>query len=91
MKREQGKGFSISQRSKSFKHAVEGVMYAFRTQHNLWIHFIAGIAVVLLGLALRVSITEWCFLIFAIGIVVISELFNTAFECLTDLLSPDFH
>lgn len=35
--------------------------------------------------------TEWLFLIFAIGIVLITEALNTAFEIDIDLTSPTYH
>lgn len=34
---------------------------------------------------------EWIVIVFCIGLVFISELFNTAIEKLTDLISPDFN
>ncbi|MCD4790225.1 MAG: diacylglycerol kinase family protein [Bacteroidales bacterium] len=83
------KKFSVKKRLLSFKYAFRGIGFMIQTQHNAWIHLIATIIVVFLGVALKVSLTEWCLLIFAIGIVLSSELFNTSIEFLTDLLSPE--
>lgn len=83
--------FTFHKRVKSFLNAKEGLKHVFMTQHNFWIHIVAAIAVISLGFILRVSITEWCFLIFAVGFVLVAEVFNTAIESLTDLVSPDFH
>lgn len=82
--------FSVKKRLLSFKYAFSGIGFMIQTQHNTWIHIIATIIVVFLGVALKVSLTEWCLLIFAIGIVLSSELFNTSIEFLTDLLSPEY-
>ncbi len=84
------KKFSVKKRLLSFKYAFRGIGFMIQTQHNAWIHLIATIIVVFLGVALKVSLTEWCLLIFAIGIVLSSELFNTSIEFLTDLLSPEY-
>ncbi len=85
------KSFNVSDRKKSFLHAIVGLKYIFATQHNFRIHSIATILIVSLGLLYGISITEWCFLIFSIGFVLAAEAFNTAIECVTDLASPDFH
>ncbi len=62
-----------------------------QSQHNAWIHLLATIAVCSLALLFRVTASEWCLLVLAIGSVWTSEAFNTALECLTDVLSPEFH
>lgn len=85
------KSFSISNRLKSFGFAIEGIITFFKTQHNAWIHAFATVIVVVLGFALSVNNTEWCFLITAIALVFISEMLNTAIEFLTDIVSPDYN
>lgn len=57
-------------------------------EHNAWIHFLAAIIVIVLGIVYRVSITEWCFLIMSIGFVFFGETVNSSIEELTDLVSP---
>jgi len=85
------KSFSISNRIKSFGFAIEGILTFFKTQHNAWIHAFATVIVVVLGFALNVNNTEWCFLITAIALVFISEMLNTAIEFLTDIVSPHYN
>lgn len=87
----ENKPFRISDRIKSLGFAIEGIGTFFRTQHNAWIHIAAAIAVVVTGFLLKVNTTEWCWLISAIAIVLIAEMFNTAIEFLTDLASPEIH
>lgn len=52
-----------------------------------------GIAllVIVLGFYFNVSSLEWIALVFAIGLVFISEAFNTAIEIDIDLTSPEYH
>ncbi len=83
--------FSIVQRLKSFGYAFNGLKHAVITQHNMWIHLVAAVLVVLFGFLLKVSPTEWLLLVFAIGLVISTEIINSAIELLTDLVSPDEH
>lgn len=81
--------FSFKDRIRSFRFAFNGLFYAFKTQHNIWIHTIITVFVITISILLNISIYEWCFIIFAIGLVFSAELINTAIEKLTDLVSPD--
>jgi diacylglycerol kinase (ATP) len=49
------------------------------------------VAVVLTGWYVGVTRAEWCWIAFACMAVWSAEAFNTAIECLTDLVSPEFH
>ena len=84
-----GKPFQIKDRIKSFGYAFKGMGYVIRTQHNIWIHFLISFAVLAFGFWLNISKTEWLFVVFAIGFVLVSELFNTAIEVLVDMVSPE--
>lgn len=83
--------FRISDRIKSVGYALEGVVVFFKTQHNALIQTIFAVAAIILGCIWEISATEWCFLIFAIALVFITEMLNTAIEFLTDLASPNIH
>ena len=73
----------------SFKYAIEGFISSFKTERNMKIHVLAMVLVVLLGLYLKISIMEWCFITLAIALVIGSELFNTAIETIVDMVSPE--
>ena len=85
------KAFSIGDRILSFGFAIQGLITFFKTQHNAWIHLLASVVVVTAGFVLKVSSTEWCWLILSIGFVFVAEMFNTSIEFLTDLVSPRYH
>jgi diacylglycerol kinase (ATP) len=80
--------FNIAARLRSFRYAGRGVGYFLRLEHNAWIHGAATIAVIGLGVGLRVSAADWRWLIVAIAMVLAAEALNTAFERLCDLVSP---
>ncbi len=72
---------------KSFGYAFEGLLTAVKTECNFKIHLVAAVLVVILGLYLGLSDMQWCLVAFAIGFVLVSELFNTAVERLSDAVS----
>src|SRR6185295_9784780 len=61
------------------------------SQHNAWIHALATILVVAASCYFQLTRAEWCWIIVAIISVWSAEAFNTAFEFLTDVASPEFH
>jgi diacylglycerol kinase len=83
--------FSLSDRGRSFVFAGRGMTVMIRSQHNAWIHLLATVVVVGLGLLLGLSRLEWCAILVAIMIVWVSEAFNTAIELLADVVSPKLH
>jgi len=85
------KRFSIVARAKSFSCAFRGICLLVKTQHNSWIQITFAILVLFLGVSLKISETEWIFMVLSIGLVLISETFNTAFEFDIDLTSPTYH
>jgi len=76
---------------KSFGYAFRGVAYATRTQLNFRIHMVAMAAAVALGYFLKISAMEWLWIALCIAIVLITEIFNTMIEALTDLVSPGYN
>ena len=74
---------------RSFRYAFDGLIYAFKTQLNFKIHCLAAVLVVVFGLCVKLSLTDWLWIFFAIGLVMIMELLNTAIEVLVDLVSPE--
>ncbi len=69
---------------KSFAYALAGIRVAFRSEQSFRIHSLAAVGAIAAGLFLGISTTAWSFVIFAIGFVLVAELFNTAVERLGD-------
>ena len=74
-----------------FLNAFRGLYVVFQTTRHLFIHIITALVVIILGFYFSVSSFEWIALVFAIGFVVVSEIFNTAIEIDIDLTSPEYH
>jgi diacylglycerol kinase len=76
---------------KSFKYALRGFSGVAITQPNFIIHLLAIAVVFVVGYYQKISHVEWGLVVLAIGLVLISEIFNTAVEWLGDLISPDYN
>jgi diacylglycerol kinase (ATP) len=85
------KPFSIQARLKSFVYAYEGIKAFLRFEAQALIHMLAAILVIIAGFYFKINTNEWIAVVFAIGIVVVSEMLNTAIEKLTDMVSPEIH
>lgn len=85
------KSFSFRQRLRSFRYAFRGISFMIKTQHNFWIHLVIAVLVIIAGFLFCISLPEWALIIFAIGLVLSAEAFNSAIEQLTDLTSPDIN
>lgn len=59
--------------------------------HNAWLHAAATMVVIVAGFILRLTQTEWCWIVLAVVGVWMAEALNTAFELLCDVASPQFH
>lgn len=79
--------FSIRGRIKSFRFAWEGIASFFLQEHNAWLHFMATVAVFTLSALVGVTKNELLALVFAIGFVWVSEMFNTCIERVMDFVS----
>ena len=55
------------------------------------IHCVATVVVVLAGIWLGLSRTEWCICQILFGLILGLELVNTAVEAVVDLASEDYH
>ena len=75
----------------SFKYAFEGIIQTYKGEQNLKIHTFIAIPVVVFGFFLKISTVEWFACLILIGLVLMSEFFNTAIEYVVDLASPKIH
>jgi len=83
--------FSFNARLKSFRSAFSGLYVLLKYEHNSRIHLFILILVLIAGLILRISLSDWMAIIFVSGLVFISECFNTAVEYLSDIISPGYN
>ncbi len=90
-KEKESSSFSLVKRAKSFVHAGRGIKIFIKTTHNEWIHIVVAVVVIVLGFYFDLHEAEWGLIVFAIGMVMTAEAFNTAIEIDIDLTSPEYH
>jgi diacylglycerol kinase (ATP) len=74
----------------SFNYAIEGMVYALRTQRNMRLHALAAIIVLAASLFFRIGRFEFIAILFAIAFVFMAELANTALEAAVDVATQSF-
>ncbi len=73
----------------SFVDAGRGFVTVFRTEWNFRIHLGISALVTLSGFVFRIGAGEWIALLLSAGLVLVSEIFNTVIEYLSDTLHPE--
>lgn len=74
----------------SVDYAIRGIVYSLRTQRNMRLHVLAAALVFVAALVLGVTGLELIALVFAVGLVLVCELINTAVETTVDLATDTF-
>lgn len=75
----------------SFRHAWEGLCYAFTEHPNFVIHSSFSVLVTIIGLLFNINMFEWLILISTITVGLVIELLNTAIESTVDLITDKYH
>lgn len=79
------------------KKGFIGLSYAWNglkiiiKERNFRIHLIATLFVIGAGLYFNLNVIEWAIVILVIGIVLISEIFNSVIEQIIDHVKPEIH
>lgn len=75
----------------SFNYAIEGIVYAVRTQRNMRIHMIATLLVLTACFFYDLSKFEVLAIVITITMVLVAELVNTAIEAAIDATTNYYH
>lgn len=84
-KRRKDSGNCIERYVKSFMHALDGVKYAIKYEHNFIIIIMAIIVTTICGLILKLNNYEWIIIVMCFALVFGCELLNSAIEAVVDL------
>jgi len=83
--------FDIKKFFKSFRHAIDGVIFLLASEQNARIYAVITILVGTLAYILEVTRLEAAILFMAVILVFAIEIINTAIEKTFDLLHPENH
>ncbi len=78
-------------RLRAFRFAARGIFTMLASEPNARIHAVATVLVLAAGFGFGIERGEWLAVTLAIGAVWAAEGFNTAFEALCDVASPERH
>ena len=91
VKRNKDTGNFLIKYIKSFKHAVDGIVYAIENEHNVLIMMLATIVTLIASFLLKVSKIELVLVVICIGTVIACEMINSAIEACVDLTTSKEH
>ena len=66
-------------------------MTAVRTERNIKVMLVLGVAAVICGIVLKIDLLSWCLVALCFGLVIFAELVNTAIEAIVDLATQEYH
>ncbi len=75
----------------SFNYAISGILAALKLEKSLKIHYIAAIVVMVASTLFNLSRVEFMILLFAVVLVVVLEMINTAIEKSVDMITKEYH
>jgi len=74
----------------SFKNAINGLVFAFKTQRNFKVHLVISFLVLIFSLWLSINLENFLFLLLAIFLGLTVEMANTAFEKTLDAVNGSY-
>lgn len=74
----------------SFNYAIEGMVYALRTQRNMRLHAVAAFVVLVVAAVLGVDRLGIIAIVFAVSFVFATELLNSAIEAAVDVATDRY-
>lgn len=90
MKQElQNKKFGFKRFLKSFKYSLQGLKHAYLHEQSMFIHALASLLSIILGLILQVNRYEWIIIISLLCFIAVIELFNTSIEATCDAITKE--
>ncbi len=76
---------------RKFNYAIKGLSISLKEEKSLVVHFIVALIAIIVGLILQINPLSWAILMICIGVVISSELINTAIENIIDMVAFKFN
>ncbi|OJG26839.1 diacylglycerol kinase [Enterococcus caccae] len=71
---------------------MQGIKTVFEEERNMRTHVCMGIVAIIIGFIFRLAVSEWLWLLLAIFLVLVTEIINTVFENVVDMVTDcHFH
>jgi undecaprenol kinase len=75
----------------TFKHAFSGISHLIKTEKSFHVHFFFALMAILMLVICKATSIEWAIILLVIGMVISSEILNTAIEVMVDIYCPFYH
>lgn len=72
-----------------FRYAFAGLRYGVFVDKSIRFQFILACMAVLAGVILRITLSEWIWILLCITLVIVSEIFNSCLEKTVDYISME--
>ncbi|MBA3829124.1 MAG: diacylglycerol kinase family protein [Taibaiella sp.] len=76
---------------KNVQFASHGIRVFFKTEKNGKIQGIIAVLVIISGIFLKISRTEWLFILGFIAMIISLEMLNSAIEKICNMISAEYH
>ena len=83
-------GFCLKGIIRSFKNSLRGFKVLLQNEYNLYIQIGFAVLAIVCGFVFKINTTEWAIQTTVIGLVIFSELVNTAIEKTMNLVQPEY-
>lgn len=83
--------YKLKDATGNFKYAMEGIVHVYRSQKHMRFHLLALIIAGIFSIIFKLNYLEVLMVIFAISLVLIAEMINTAIEAVVDLVTQKYH
>ncbi|GAA0602202.1 diacylglycerol kinase family protein [Virgibacillus siamensis] len=74
-----------------FLFAWNGLREVLKSERNFRIHLVAAVFVIAAGLFFQLNLLQWTIIFLTIGLVLITEIINTAVEKMIDYIKPEIN
>ena len=74
-----------------FGFAINGWKAFYKTQFNGKVHILIAMMIIIIGIIAGISKTELILIFLTIGMVIITEMINTAIEFTCNFISKEYH
>jgi diacylglycerol kinase len=75
---------------RKFDDAFRGIIQSIRQQSSYRVHFFFAMIVPIIAVLLKLHLLEWCFVILLIAVVIVAEMFNSAIETLSRVITDKY-
>lgn len=85
------KRLNVRRFARSFRHAIDGVLDAYRSQRHMRVHFVFMVLNAILALVYKLDAVEVALVFVAMSLVVFAEMINTVIEATLNMVTETYH